>query len=375
MEVDRFLMPKLTGRRFEGHAIPLEFLKDLAVFEELILEVAKAKFLDDHPGRKRSPRGFTEGIELKLTAIEEGSALAIISLSGAVDSLFPTKGQTYFEHARESIVGAISAAELNEPVTAHLPERALAYFDRIGRSLRDGEAIELTTPQRQEPAKLTKASRRRLILASNAVKELTEVTSVRGLVPAADQDSMTCEVQLTDGRKIKAPIAAEHLETILEAFNGYRIGLRALLQGIGRFNRNERLLGFESLEDIVILDPLDISARLDEMRILKSGWLEGRGSPPSSEGMDWLSRTFPSEYPEELPLPHLYPTEEGNVRAEWSLEYNEASLEIDLATHEGEWHVLNLETDEEDVIKWNLDESESWRQLRDKVQLLTGGRA
>lgn len=126
-------------------------------------------------------------------------------------------------------------------------------------------------------------------------------------------------------------------------------------------------------QHIVILDPLDISARLDEIRILESGWLEGRGSPPSSEGMDWLSRTFPSEYPEELPLPHLYPTEEGNVRAEWSLEDNEASLEIDLATHEGEWHVLNLETDEEDVIKWNLDKSESWRQLREKVQLLTRG--
>ena len=80
MNTEPFLRPRLTGRRFEGHAIPLEFLKDLAVLEEMIVEVAKWRFLEKNPDRTRSPRGFTKGIELKLTGVEDGSAIAVISL-------------------------------------------------------------------------------------------------------------------------------------------------------------------------------------------------------------------------------------------------------------------------------------------------------
>ena len=52
----QFLKPKLVGARFQGHAIPLEVLKDLAVLEEMVIEVAKWQFIKDHPGRERAPR-------------------------------------------------------------------------------------------------------------------------------------------------------------------------------------------------------------------------------------------------------------------------------------------------------------------------------
>jgi hypothetical protein len=41
MSTEPFLTPRLVGDRFEGHAIPLEVLKDFAVLEEMIVEVAK----------------------------------------------------------------------------------------------------------------------------------------------------------------------------------------------------------------------------------------------------------------------------------------------------------------------------------------------
>jgi len=88
MDSEPFLRPRLTGPRFEGHGIPLEVLKDLAVLEEMIVEVAKWKYLKDHPERLRSPRGFTEGIELKLTGIDEGSAIPVICLIVAATTLF-----------------------------------------------------------------------------------------------------------------------------------------------------------------------------------------------------------------------------------------------------------------------------------------------
>jgi hypothetical protein len=373
MSIDRFLYPRLTGARFDGHAIPLEFLKDLAVLEELIIEVAKAKWIDDHAGRKRSPRGWTDGIEFKLTAVEDGSAIPIISLIIAANALFPPESQHYFEQARESVISAIGAAEQNQSVTDHLPEKTLTYFDKIGRSLRDGEAMEFTTPQRQAPAKLTKETRRRLILASDTVKELTEEISVRGTIPDADQEKLTFEARLMDGQRVPGNIPPQHLDTIRDAWIGFPTGTRVLLQGVGKFSRHERLLGFESIEHVSILDALDLSARLDELRPLKNGWLEGRGIAPSQEGLDWLSLAFAQHYPEDLRLPFLYPTEDGGVRAEWSLEPHEASLDISLANHTAEWHVLNMETDAEDSNTLNLNEADDWKWLIEKIQEMNGG--
>ena len=128
-----FMSPRLVGERFAGHAIPRELLKDISVLEEMIIEVAKWRYLQDHPDRKRSPRGFTDGISLKLTAIDEGSAIARIGLFVDTPQFFPPENQRYLEQARESVIGAITAAEHNASITDHLPESLLGYFDRIGR--------------------------------------------------------------------------------------------------------------------------------------------------------------------------------------------------------------------------------------------------
>jgi hypothetical protein len=376
MSIDRFLEPRLTGARFEGHAIPLEFLKDLAVLEEMIVEVAKAEFLKENADRKRSPRGFTEGVEFKLTGIEDGSARPVISLviAGAA-GLFAPSSQTYLERARDSVVNVIAAAEQNQPIKDYLPEKTLGYFDRIGRSLREGEAIEFGRGAQEAPARLTRETRRRLVLASSIVTELTEETFVRGSIPEADQDNMTFELQLLDGRKIKAPIDPQHRDTIIEAFAGYKTGTRILLQGIGRFSRSEKLVGLDSVEHVNILDPLDVAARVDELRLLKNGWLEGGGKAPAPELLDWLIAAFIKGYPDELSLPYLYPTEDGGVRLEWPIARNEISLDIDPQTYRGQWHLLNLDTDAEETRELNLDDAAQWEWIAQRIQEKAGAAA
>jgi hypothetical protein len=85
-------------------------------------------------------------------------------------------------------------------------------------------------------------------------------------------------------------------------------------------------------EHISILDPLDVQAWVDELRLLKDGWLEGDGIAPAHDALDWLSQAFSQHYSDELPYPYLYPTAEGNVRVEWPLEPNEITVEFDLST-------------------------------------------
>lgn len=375
MNEQQFLKPRLIGRRFQGTAIPLEFLKDLAVLEEMIIEVAKVEFLKDHPNRQRSPRGFTDGIELKLTGIEDGSAIPVISLVVASATLFPPENQAYFERARDAIVAAIRAAETGGVITDFLPKKSLNYFDRIGRSLRDGEVMEFTTRSHTQPANLNRETRRQLVYAISSAQEIAEETSARGSIPEADQDDMLFEIQMADGRKVKAPIVPQHRDTILEAFNGYEDGQKVLVQGVGVVNRNGKLVRFDSIEHVSPLDPLDVGARLDEVRLLKDGWMGGGGKAPAEAGLAWLEATFNLHYPDEAPPPYLYPTSEGDIRAEWSDARQELSLDISLTTKRATWHALDLQTDAEESRDLNLDEDADWAWLVSKVRETMGGAA
>ncbi len=370
-----FMQPRMVGPRFDGHAIPLEMLKDLAVLEEMVIEVAKWCFRKA-TGRERSPRGFSKGISLKITDIEDGSAVPNIAVFIENDrNLFPAADLpppkfTYFEKARESICGAINAAANDENITDYLPENLLSYFDRIGRGLQDGEVIEFDPGNTGRPARLDKSTRRKLVLASK-INEHTDEVVLRGTVPKIDQASMTFELETNGGSKIVADMGLQQLETVLDATRGYQTGDRVLIQGIGRFDRSGRLKSIEEVEHISILDPLDVAARLEEFYALKDGWLDGKGLAPSREGLDWFANTFESHYPEDLPLPYLYPTGEGGIQAEWALGGYEISLEVDLGSKRAAWQDLNMATDAEQDRNLNLTEAADWNWMVEQIRTLS----
>ena len=137
-----FLAPRLTGERFRGHSIPLEFLKDLAAIEELAFGAARWLYLNEHQDRQRVPRGFMEGLSLNLVAVETGSAMPVIRLETDEAQLFPQEAEVFLTKAGERIIGAVAAAENDENISEYLPGHLLVYFDRISRRLRDDECIE-----------------------------------------------------------------------------------------------------------------------------------------------------------------------------------------------------------------------------------------
>jgi hypothetical protein len=367
MSSEPFLKPRLLGPRFAGGAIPLEVLADFAALSEMIVEVAKWKYREGNPTRKRVPRGFADGISLKLTGVEEGSAIPVISLVIA-PALFPPTAQQYFEEARQAIVEAVGAAEQNKKITTWLPEKLLGYFDRFGRNLAEGEAIELMDALSRVPVHLTKETRRKLILASSA-NEFTEETAVHGLVHEFDQRARTFELTLANGAILsRIPVESQHYDAILEASSGFRDKLRVRVYGIGRFDRNNRLQEIEEVEHVTILDPLDIRVRVDELKLLKPGWLDGKGISPAHEGLNWLADSFDTFYPDDIPLPYLFPTPEGRVFAEWSLTPWSPSLEIDLARKTGVWHGLHLDTDAEEIQEINLTAPKDWEWLAQQIR-------
>ena len=111
--------------------------------------------------------------------------------------------------------------------------------------------------------------------------------------------------------------------------------------------------------------------RLDEFRVMQNGWLDGYGSAPNPQGLDWLQQRLVGDF-EDAPIPHIYPTPEGDVQFEWDIGFFRPSLEIDLETHVGEWHCLDLEADESYERELQLGHAQDWKWLTEELHCLQG---
>jgi hypothetical protein len=119
--------------------------------------------------------------------------------------------------------------------------------------------------------------------------------------------------------------------------------------------------------------PTQLPVRLDKLRLLKVGWLEGTGSAPPASAIEWLNDTFTRFYPEDLRVPFAYPTPAGGIRLEWSLDPYDLTLDIDLAEHTASLHELNLTSDEDREASLNLDEPAEWERLIEWIRTIAGG--
>lgn len=372
-----FLKPRLTGGRFESHEIPLEVLRDWAAFEDMVIEVAKWKFLDANPTRSRSPRGFLGDVSLKLAAVENGSAVPVIvlSLASAIAQMaFTSPERVWLEDSRDSIVAAIGAAQHGKAATDHLPARLLDRFRFFGRSLRDDEAFEF--PTTNTTVKLTKETRHRLVEASlNNARIVIRDISLTGTIPEADQDRGTFQLQLDDGQKFVLPDLLRNRDTVLEAFNKYNIGAKVRLRAAGRFGAQQKLEGIESLDFVRILEPRDVAMRVENLKNLTDGWLNGEGKALSPDGLDWFALAFDNYFSERLQLPFVYPTVSGGIRAEWTVDAYEASLEIDVNRRSAEWHELNLHSDADSSKTLDLNKAADWDWVVGRIEAMGGQRS
>lgn len=365
MGSEPYLKPRLTGPRFEAAEIPLEVLADFAALSEMLLEVAKWKFKEANPGRRRVPKGFLDGVELRVAQVESGSAIPVITLVAPSESLF---AREYFDDARLAVVEAISAAESGGTICSALPERFLCYFDRFGRSLREDEAIEIEDSRKGKKGRLTRETRKALVRASR-LPRVTEEGRLYGRVHEFDQRNRSFQIQLENGWIIKGiPVDETHYEAILQAHLGYRAGQRVRIDGVLVYGREGDLQSVERVESVTHMDTLDVGMRLDGLRQLKDGWFDGDGTRLSPEGLDWLEKMFERHYPEDCLIPRLFPTPDGAIRGEWQLPPWSVSVDFDLVAKQAACHALNLDSDNEDEEDIDVRTEVGWAKLADWIR-------
>ncbi|GAB3560411.1 hypothetical protein [Spirosoma fluminis] len=365
-----FLSPKLEGERFEDHALPLNILEDFSALEELIVEVAKKIYLEENPGRKRVPKGFTDNVSLKLTGIDPGSAIPKFAMVTFIASALlidaNPESMTYFEKARDRVVEVVSDANKGTFNPNLLDVKHLSLFNRIGKNLLDGESMDLS-PNHDKSAILNKSVRKRILLSRNEKYEYSDTISVNASVTALDKKHNTFTLDI-EGNAVTCNLenALDFYETIALGIQEYESNTLLSIKATGIFNEQDKLIRIEGIESMDILDPYDVNVRLSQLSKIEDNWYEGFGKAPGSAFLRQFGEYFSSYYNTKLPLPAIFPTLEGNIQLEWSLSKASIMLEVSKEEFSSEL-IISKPDDTIEELTFALNSQVGWVILNDNI--------
>jgi hypothetical protein len=368
-----FLKPKFEGHRFDDHTLPVSMLEDFSAFEELVFELAKKIYLEKNPLRKRVPKGFTDNVYLKLSSIEEGSTIpniliaVVTSLSTPTIPVQNTEYFSYFEQARDKVFELVE--NVNSGKSIDIDTKFLNYFNRIGKNLEEGETIDfLNEPTSDRNVKFNKNTRRKLLLSRNENLEYSEKIKENILIPSIDKKNQIFKIEI-NSNIIECPISKDFLDTILTAFQEYENKTLVSLKATGVFNENNKLIHVEDIESMDILDPFDISVRLTELSKLEDKWYDGiDGKALNKKRLEIFKNYFENYFNNDLTLPAIFPTINGDIVLEWKKNVSEISLEVNLSNFESSLFYFDMQNDDNDFeLSLKLDSEENWPELNDLI--------
>jgi len=104
-----------------------------------------------------------------------------------------------------------------------------------------------------------------------------------------------------------------------------------------------------------------LSAKFEPLLRLADGWLDGQGVAPHKTRLAEVAGKMVEWYPDDLPLPSIVPTDEGNLLFEWDGE-GDPSVELDLYSMRASFHAF-LPDETEIEREFSLANEASWREF------------
>lgn len=340
MTKEPFIQPRFVGPRFEGHTLPLSAAKDLAAYEELVLELAKHLFRQKNQDRIRLPKGFASGFSLHIQRIDDGSAkpaLVAMMLAGQLFSNLPAEITE-----SKDLINSVIATEAGQPFPAAFPKDYYSYFNRIGRSLEEGEFIEWLPDSPANKTVLTPTKRKRLVLAHRETYE-AEVNVV-GLVEELNTKQKTGVLRALEKEPVTFVFDDPFFADLKDA-----LGIRAQyvrVLGVGVFDVNDRLGSITEIDQLERLPHYPLVSSIDKLSTLTDGWLDGVGVAPKGDDLNWLTNEVSKSFPESLEYPSVAPSDDGNVIFEWIRLHARTELEVNFAAKKIELYSTNIKSDD-----------------------------
>jgi hypothetical protein len=347
----RFLQPTFEGVRFAEHTLPLEVARDLAAYEKLVIELAKQLYLRKNPDRQRVPKGFADDFHLHLESIKRGSAQPVLAIVTDDELPFDQGMRHYFEQARDIISECIAAPEGRLP--DEFPKELLTHFNLFGRSLREDERMTLRNHGKR-PSVLTPERRKHLVLMAD--KEYEREIELTGTIGEADWEKGTFRLRLVDGSIAVFPMVEDFHRTARE-FGG-RTRHQFTISGSGMYDSWDKLQKVKAMDTYEIQLNFELAERFKELSTLSDGWLDGDGKAPDAGKLRTLADKMTASYPDNLALPELVPTPEGNLLLEWQIP-GDPSVDIALDSLKAYFHSF-LENGSDVVREFDLRDDAVW---------------
>jgi hypothetical protein len=163
------------------------------------------------------------------------------------------------------------------------------------------------------PAVLTPDRRKHLVLAADSVYE--REIELSGTIGEADWEKSTFRLRLADGSQAVIPMP-EGFHAQAREFGG-RNRHQVTLKGVGAYDSWDKLQKVLSVDSLDIQPDYQLSARFDSLMTLADGWFDGKGAVPDKTKLAEVAGKMIGRYPEQLPLPAMAPTPEGDLLLEW----------------------------------------------------------
>lgn len=331
-DADDTLELRYVGARFAGGRIPLDVLPDLPIFRDLVIAIAKSRWLKEHSGRQRLPRGFNHSVAFDLIDIKDQSAGPQLqwnrqsALENAPELADEIGGliQMAFSDAAQLFHGAA-----NDRYPAALPADQLAALNKFGAALQPGERIEFISQSDPSGKVIYLDSDRRKRLLTRVGETYNTRYSGTGTLVTSSSDGYIV-VNTPEYGKITVPVPSD---IVFEHYDGnlgsdVQFELEIVLDGNDHFRRIDRCIDVTIVDASDAQEYRDAMSRVSELRLLKDGWLDGNGET-IRQGAIKLARAILHRRPDITKSKlGIFPTEEGGITMEFSKNGWEYAIEM-----------------------------------------------
>lgn len=330
-----FARLRLQGTRFQSAGVPVAALPELIAYQELVTEVAKALFFRGNPARRRVPKGFEERLGLRLTALESGSVVPVLVRADS-DELLGLFGDLHiddeYELARDLVAAIPAAVAQREDVPEGFPDVPDRVLARFGQTLREDESIELAMTGAWSPP-YTPRLRRQLLL--HRQDSYTASAALVGVLAEVNFESNQFALRTDDGFRVSLPYDNGSFEVIAATVQPTP-QQRVQVEGTVVFDQYDRPLRVDTINSVALAADEAVQQAYDEARgalagrvALAAGWLGGDEGEPVTERAQTAANSLLGVLEDGgNPAPRVYPTPEGGVSLEWTVEGRHVVAEV-----------------------------------------------
>ncbi len=252
---------RFRGARFRDHALDLSAVTELRCFQEIVAETAKALWRAANPGRQRLPAHFEERTRLCLRRIEDGSAtvpLEVYLEPPEQPKLWPEPSEPIeLNNAIELTRRVLESAAARAELPSNVPRSLMPQFAEFGKTLGEGEEIELQPASGGESVRVNPAVREHL--GSYTERPQATPVDLTGECLEADVRQKRFQLWVDAQTPVQATFDAAQEELVTSALKDHR-SVRIRVRGVAEISSEGKPLRFTSVELLEL-----VAARSEEL--------------------------------------------------------------------------------------------------------------